>query len=93
MALKARGLNTLVLGGGVAANSLLRAEAMRRGREAGIAVYLPPPVLCTDNAVMIALVAQERLAKGQQSSLILGPQPGAMAMDADQAIIGALTSS
>ena len=56
-------------------------------------MLLPPPVLCTDNAVMIALVAQERLARGQQSSFELGPRPGAMAMDADEAIKDVSASS
>ena len=86
LALKARKLKTLVLGGGVAANSLLRSEALKRGKDMGVAVYLPPPILCTDNAVMIALVAQARLAQGQLSDFKLGPQPGATAMDSNDVV-------
>ena len=86
LALKERQLETLVLGGGVAANSLLRSEALRRGKNHRVAVYLPPKVLCTDNAVMIALVAHARRQLGQVSDLTLGPQPGATAMEANQVI-------
>lgn len=53
-AAKERGVKKAALAGGVAANSALRAhlgEAL--GRE-GIALFVPPPVLCTDNAAMIA---------------------------------------
>ena len=45
------GVKKLVLGGGVAANELIRDEAVRRGGVLGIQVYFPPKNLCTDNAV------------------------------------------
>ena len=45
---------TLLIGGGVAANTALRAHAGREGTKNGIHVYFPPPHLCTDNAAMIA---------------------------------------
>lgn len=57
-------LDTLVLGGGVAANSLLRREIVARAAEYDIKVYVPPKALCTDNAVMIAAAAQAYLAEG-----------------------------
>ena len=44
----------VVIGGGVAANSRLRALLRARGEAAGFAVRLPSRVLCTDNAAMIA---------------------------------------
>ena len=44
----------IVLAGGVASNSYLRASLAERGEKAGYKVCFPPPVLCTDNAVMIA---------------------------------------
>ena len=47
----------LVIGGGVAANSLLRSELMRVGPQNDVEVYLPPKRLCTDNAVMIGAAA------------------------------------
>ncbi len=58
---KARGI---VLGGGVAANSRLRALMTERGEACGFAVYLPARVLCTDNAAMIAHAAWRRLSAG-----------------------------
>lgn len=66
---------TLVLGGGVAANSRLRAEAVRRGADNDVEVYVPPRALCTDNAVMIAMAARAWLAAGKKSppSLVAAP--------------------
>lgn len=54
----------IVLGGGVAANSRLRALMKERGEAAGFAVRLPARVLCTDNAAMIAHAACRRLSAG-----------------------------
>ena len=51
------GARGVVLGGGVAANSLLRSEMSRRGAEAGMKVALPGRAMCTDNAAMIAAAA------------------------------------
>lgn len=45
------GLDQVVLGGGVAANDLIREEASRLGKDTGVKVYYPPKNLCTDNAV------------------------------------------
>jgi N6-L-threonylcarbamoyladenine synthase len=45
---------TLVVGGGVAANSSLRARLAEEGMGQGILVYFPPIALCMDNAAMIA---------------------------------------
>jgi N6-L-threonylcarbamoyladenine synthase len=53
-ALEQTGLERLAVGGGVAANGELR----RRLRELGVSVHVPPPVLCTDNAAMIASAAR-----------------------------------
>jgi N6-L-threonylcarbamoyladenine synthase len=75
----------LVLGGGVAANSLLRDEAKRRGEEMEVAVFIPPRSLCTDNAAMIAQVARARILAGQQSVLSLNANPGAALQDASLA--------
>ncbi|HWB65596.1 MAG TPA: tRNA (adenosine(37)-N6)-threonylcarbamoyltransferase complex transferase subunit TsaD [Mycobacteriales bacterium] len=49
-----RGVGTLVIGGGVAANSRLRAMAQQRCDAAGITLRTPPPKLCTDNGAMVA---------------------------------------
>jgi len=48
------GLERLVLCGGVAANSRLRALAAERARSAGLDLYVPRPAYCTDNGAMIA---------------------------------------
>ena len=55
----------IVLGGGVAANSRLRALMSERGEDCGFAVRLPARVLCTDNAAMIAHAAFRRLSAGR----------------------------
>lgn len=51
---KASGLKTLVMAGGVAANSYLRKRMAEQGAKAGLKVYYPSPKLCTDNAAMVA---------------------------------------
>jgi tRNA N6-adenosine threonylcarbamoyltransferase len=59
-ALERTGLERLAVGGGVAANGELR----RRLGQLGVTLHVPPPVLCTDNAAMIASAARftEQLA-------------------------------
>ena len=52
-----RKVKTLLVGGGVAANSTLRERLTREGEEHGIRVYFPPLNLCLDNAAMIAGLA------------------------------------
>jgi N6-L-threonylcarbamoyladenine synthase len=55
----------LVLGGGVAANSRLRALLTQRGEAAGFAVRLPSRLYCTDNAAMVAHAGWRKLAAGK----------------------------
>jgi N6-L-threonylcarbamoyladenine synthase len=57
-ALAHTGLQRLAVGGGVAANGELRRRLQQLAREQGVQVHVPPRVLCTDNAAMIAAVAQ-----------------------------------
>lgn len=74
-ALAVTGLETLCVGGGVAANRRLRARLERDCQQAGAALYIAPPALCTDNAVMGA-IAFERLRAGRVESLDLEALPG-----------------
>lgn len=60
---------SLVLGGGVAANSLLRFQAMAEGKKFGISVFVPKVEYCTDNAVMIGLSAIGKIKQGAFSEL------------------------
>lgn len=53
MACKYNEISILVIGGGVASNSLLRLMASAEGKKQNIYIYIPPPFLCTDNAIMI----------------------------------------
>lgn len=69
------GARGVVLGGGVAANSLLRAEMSRRGAEAGVKVALPSRAMCTDNAAMIASAAWHRLRSDGPMGLDCGAHP------------------
>jgi N6-L-threonylcarbamoyladenine synthase len=57
-ALERTGARRLAVGGGVAANSELRARLERLCRGRGVALKIPPPGLCTDNAAMIASAAR-----------------------------------
>ncbi len=68
-------IGRLVLCGGVAANRRLRAEATARGREAGIATFVPPPVLCTDNGAMIAAAGTLAFQAGERAGLDLAADP------------------
>jgi N6-L-threonylcarbamoyladenine synthase len=52
------GVRNVALGGGVAANSALRAGAEDLCGELGVRLWTPPPALCTDNAAMIAAAAR-----------------------------------
>jgi len=69
------GAATLVLGGGVAANSRLRARTAELAAESGRAAFLPPPELCTDNAAMIAATAYFRLRVDGPTALDAGVDP------------------
>ncbi len=66
----ARGVPQLIIGGGVAANSRLRALAAQRCEAAGIALRVPRPGLCTDNGAMVAALGAELHARGAQPSAL-----------------------
>ena len=56
------GVSTLLIAGGVAANSRLRELATQRCAEAGLTLRIPRPRLCTDNGAMIAAFAAQLVA-------------------------------
>jgi N6-L-threonylcarbamoyladenine synthase len=59
----AHDVTNLIIGGGVAANSRLRALARERCEAAGIALRVPRPGLCTDNGAMVAALGAELMAR------------------------------
>jgi N6-L-threonylcarbamoyladenine synthase len=61
----------VVVCGGVAANSRLREKMHRVAADAGIEVFIPPPVLCTDNAAMIAVVGTHLYLSGRKDGFDL----------------------
>ena len=63
------GVAHIAAGGGVACNSRLREALTQRGEAENITVHLPPPVLCTDNAAMVAGLAWHALAAGRTDPL------------------------
>ena len=69
------GVKNLALAGGVASNRLLRREIERRGKKAGLNVFMPPAILCTDNAAMIGSAAFYQLMRGNVASLDLNAIP------------------
>ena len=66
------GAPVLALGGGVAANSRLRAKVADAAVASGRSVFLPPPSLCTDNGAMIAATAWWRLRADGPTPLDVG---------------------
>jgi len=74
-ALKDTGCRRLVLAGGVAANSLLIEKMKERANEEKIKLFYPSPILCTDNAGMVAYVGIKYLKKGVSSEMGIKPEP------------------
>ena len=64
-ALKQEGLKTLVMAGGVSANSSLRSGLKRALAKEKAQVFYPAPLFCTDNGAMIAYAGAQRLQAGQ----------------------------
>jgi N6-L-threonylcarbamoyladenine synthase len=72
------GVETLVIGGGVAANSRLRVLAEERAAKAGIRVRVPRPGLCTDNGAMVAALGSHLVAAGVSPSRLDLPADSAL---------------
>lgn len=66
---------SLITGGGVLCNSRLRRELADCAQRHGLALHVPPPAWCADNAAMIAGLAYHRLCAGQRDDLSLRAEP------------------
>lgn len=75
LAAQLNGCSTIVVGGGFAANSRLRALLAERAESAGIEVRFPPMRLCTDNGAQIAALGSALVRAGAApSDLDFGPK-------------------
>ncbi|HEY2982941.1 MAG TPA: tRNA (adenosine(37)-N6)-threonylcarbamoyltransferase complex transferase subunit TsaD [Jatrophihabitantaceae bacterium] len=72
------GVDYLIVGGGVAANSRLRALAAQRCEAAGIRLRVPRPGLCTDNGAMVAALGAQLVAHGAAPSQLNLPADSAL---------------
>jgi N6-L-threonylcarbamoyladenine synthase len=77
-ACKDNGVDHLMIGGGVAANSRLRAMAQERCDRAGITLRVPRPKLCTDNGAMVAALGAEMVRRDRA--------PSALGLSADSSL-------
>jgi N6-L-threonylcarbamoyladenine synthase len=66
---------SIVLGGGVAANSALRERLAGEADALGVPLIVPRPALCTDNGAMIGAAGARRYAAGERASLALDASP------------------
>jgi N6-L-threonylcarbamoyladenine synthase len=74
-AARGAGARSIVLGGGVAANRVLRDRLAEVARAAGIPLVVPRPALCTDNGAMIGAAAARRFEAGARAGLDLDARP------------------
>ena len=85
LACREQGVGTLLVGGGVAANSRLRAMAQERCDDAGITLRVPRPGLCTDNGAMVAALGSLMVAAGRAPSALDLPSDSSMPVTLVQA--------
>ncbi|ACY99788.1 tRNA (adenosine(37)-N6)-threonylcarbamoyltransferase complex transferase subunit TsaD [Thermomonospora curvata] len=80
-ACREHGVRDLLIGGGVAANSRLRALAAERCEAAGVRLRVPRPRLCTDNGAMVAALGAELVAAGAAPSALDLPADSALPVE------------
>ena len=78
LACREHGVDDLLIGGGVAANTRLRAMAQERCDTAGIRLRVPRPGLCTDNGAMVAALGAAMVARGRIPSALDLPADSSM---------------
>ena len=69
------GARSIVLGGGVAANRVLRERLAGEAAAGSIQLIVPPPALCTDNGAMIGAAAARRFSAGERAGMDLDARP------------------
>lgn len=69
------GINKIALAGGVSANSYIREKFLELEKTKNIKIYYPTPILCTDNAAMIASAGYYNFVNGKNSDLYLNAIP------------------
>lgn len=72
---KMKKVNKIAIAGGVASNTALRNSLIKAGADHNIQVLFPAPILCTDNAAMIASAAYFEYMRGVRSPLDLNAAP------------------
>ncbi len=80
-----QGVRHLQIGGGVAANSRLRAMAQERCDDVGISLRVPRPGLCTDNGAMVAALGAQMVLRGRTPSNLDLPADSSMPVELVQA--------
>ena len=85
LACREHGVEDLLIGGGVAANTRLRAMAQERCEAAGIRLRVPRPGLCTDNGAMVAALGAQMVARGRAASALDLPADSSMPVTLVQA--------
>ena len=74
-AAKKKKVKSVLLAGGVGRNSLLRSRLFDEGRKLGMNIYAPSPILCTDNAAMIAGLGYLKFKNMKKEDILLDGEP------------------